>query len=242
MRSWTVFVPTALFLQLLASAVPADDAYIKADGNKWTLGTATIEQVVALEDGRFLLKSFKNKTTNRELVPGGTVSDEFFVRLGDAKQPLTGATGPWKLVHLNHPRRAGSGCIGSLREARSRLGRQFSVGYIGFRRLEHGELEPGVGFRFGIWCLPSSLGGGVDVEARTGLTLVTAVHVSCRNGHPCNEAGLLEELKSFRSNLFVRHGVSLVGHFLVYVKGRCLAADAGYSGRERFYAEVGGTP
>ena len=34
----------------------------------------------------------------RELISGGTPSEEFFVRLGDAKEPLTGATGPWKLI------------------------------------------------------------------------------------------------------------------------------------------------
>jgi len=104
MRNLSVFAATVLFLQLFAPTAPADDAYIIDGGNTWTFGTATVERVVALEDGKFLLKSFKNKTTHRELAPGGTASDEFFVRLGDAKQPLSGASGPWKLVRANQTR------------------------------------------------------------------------------------------------------------------------------------------
>jgi hypothetical protein len=76
----------------------ADDAYIKAETNRWTLGTATMERVIALEDGKLLLKSLKNKTSGRELVSGGAASGEFFLHLGDAKEPITGATGPWKLI------------------------------------------------------------------------------------------------------------------------------------------------
>ncbi|MCX7424521.1 MAG: hypothetical protein NTW96_02630 [Planctomycetia bacterium] len=77
----------------------ADDAYIKAETNRWTLGTATMQRVIALEDGRLLLKSFKNRTSGRELVSGGAASGEFSLRLGEAKEPITGATGPWKLIH-----------------------------------------------------------------------------------------------------------------------------------------------
>ena len=58
--------------------------------------------------GQFLLKSLKNKRTGRELIPAGTASDEFSVRLGDGKQLLTGSTGPWKLVR-EHQTRLGQG-------------------------------------------------------------------------------------------------------------------------------------
>ena len=86
---------------LLGTATTGLDAYITAEGNRWTLGTDAAERVVALEEGKLLLKSFKNKVTGRELISSGTPSEEFFVRLGDAKEPLTGATGPWKLVRAN---------------------------------------------------------------------------------------------------------------------------------------------
>jgi len=83
---------------IVATATAAEDAYIKAEGQRWTLGTAAAERVVALENGRLLLKSLKNKATSTELVVSDDASEEFFFRVGDAKQPVTGATGPWKLV------------------------------------------------------------------------------------------------------------------------------------------------
>jgi hypothetical protein len=95
---------TTLLLQAAVSAASSDDAHLTADGNHWILGTSTVERVVALEDGKFLLKSFKNKTTGRELITAGTASDEFFVRLGDGEQPLSGSTGPWKLVRASRTR------------------------------------------------------------------------------------------------------------------------------------------
>jgi hypothetical protein len=82
---------------IVATTSAAEDAYIKAEGHCWTLGTATAERVVALENGKLLLKSLKNKATGTELV-AGAAAEEFSFRVGDAKQPVTGATGPWKLV------------------------------------------------------------------------------------------------------------------------------------------------
>lgn len=93
---------------IAASALAADDAYIRTEANRWTLGTAQMERVVALQDGKLLLTSLKNKVTGRELIPTGSASEEFFFRLGDAKQPVTGATGPWKLVRAEQ-RKLGQG-------------------------------------------------------------------------------------------------------------------------------------
>ena len=88
-----------IFLGSIAGAALAgDDGYIKAHGNRWTLGTAAVERVVALEDGKLLLKSFKNKVTGRELIADNAPSVEFFVGLDDAKQPVTSSNGPWKLI------------------------------------------------------------------------------------------------------------------------------------------------
>lgn len=95
---------TVMWGQTALGAAASDEASIKADGNRWTLSTASVEQVIALEDGQFLLKSLKDKATGRDLVPSGTVSDEFFVELGDAKKVISGATGPWKLVRSGQTR------------------------------------------------------------------------------------------------------------------------------------------
>jgi hypothetical protein len=91
--SWIV-----LLWGIAASTHAADEGYIKDDGNSWTLGTAAVERVIALEDGKLLLKSLKSKATGREFVTVGVPSDEFFVCVDNAKQPLTGSTGFWKLV------------------------------------------------------------------------------------------------------------------------------------------------
>jgi hypothetical protein len=97
MRSRCCLLAIAIFCGLATSA-RADDAYILAQSNRWTLGTDRVEEVIALEDGRLLLKSLKNKSTGRELVPAGAVSDEFFLRLGESAEPVSSATGPWQLV------------------------------------------------------------------------------------------------------------------------------------------------
>jgi hypothetical protein len=91
MVCWSVF----------GTALAADEVYVRAEGSQWTLGTATAERVVALEEGKLRLKSLRNKITGRELISSDTRSEEFFVRVGDATQPLTGATGPWTLVRAS---------------------------------------------------------------------------------------------------------------------------------------------
>jgi hypothetical protein len=100
----TLILLTCLSLQTVAFATTSDDAYITADGNQWKFGTAAAERIVALEDGKLLLKSFRDKTTGRELISAGTVSDEFFVFLGNDKQPFCGGRGPWKLVRASQTR------------------------------------------------------------------------------------------------------------------------------------------
>jgi len=85
--------------------VKADnDAYIKRDGAKWTIGTATVERVISMEDGKLLLRSFKNKATGREMIPDGVGSEEFSFSLGDATNRLGGASEGWKLVDSKETR------------------------------------------------------------------------------------------------------------------------------------------
>ena len=56
------------------------------------MGTATVEKTVELRDGRFVLGSFKNKASGREMVPAGLVFDE----LSESVIGVHGE-GPWKL-------------------------------------------------------------------------------------------------------------------------------------------------
>jgi len=63
-----------------------------------------VEPVVASENGKFLLKNCRSKTTIRELIPAGAASHVFFVLLGERKQPLTGSTAMGKLVRANRTR------------------------------------------------------------------------------------------------------------------------------------------
>ncbi|MCE5197965.1 MAG: hypothetical protein ABFD54_06795 [Armatimonadota bacterium] len=76
--------------------------YIVRNGNSWTMGTSRVERVVALDNGKFILKSFKNKATDSEMLPAGTQSDEFF--LATENGALTGSTGGWKLVDAKKTR------------------------------------------------------------------------------------------------------------------------------------------
>ena len=79
-------------------ALSHDDAYIHSKKGEWSLGSSAVERVVALEDGRLVLKSLKDKRTGRELVTQGKNSAEFSVSLGEKASSINGASGGWKLV------------------------------------------------------------------------------------------------------------------------------------------------
>ena len=74
------------------------DAYVRANGSKWTLGSASVERTVSLNDGKFLLESFKNKLNGKELKPAGTISSEIAFSVNSASNRITGASSGWKLV------------------------------------------------------------------------------------------------------------------------------------------------
>jgi hypothetical protein len=80
------------------SSLPAQDATIQQDGQRWKLETAAMERVVALEDGRLSLKSFKNKASGHELIPPGRPSEEFFVSVSQGTNRWSGSMGGWKLA------------------------------------------------------------------------------------------------------------------------------------------------
>ena len=94
----------SLLLLLFAAkcyAVQSGDAYIKGSDRQWTFGTAAVERTVVLEQGRFLLKSFKHKAAGKELIPQGVCSNELSFSLGEASNRINGASGGWKLVEWN---------------------------------------------------------------------------------------------------------------------------------------------
>ena len=47
-------------------AQPQNDAYVQREGLRWTVGTALIEESIALRNGRLELTSFRNKRSGRE--------------------------------------------------------------------------------------------------------------------------------------------------------------------------------
>jgi hypothetical protein len=73
----------------------APEAYIRRDGTTWTMGTATVERVVALEDGKLLLKQYRDKISGRDLAGDGA---ELSFALDTPEQRITGASGGWTLV------------------------------------------------------------------------------------------------------------------------------------------------
>jgi hypothetical protein len=76
----------------------SSDAYIEQDETTWTLATATVERVVALEDGKLLLKQFKDKVSGQELAADGS---EFAFALDTPENRITGASGGWFLVNAD---------------------------------------------------------------------------------------------------------------------------------------------
>ena len=92
-RLWLVCLLAAVGAQ---ASEPSPGAYIQRDGTTWTLGTGAVERVVALEDGKLLLKQFKDKVSGQDLAAGGS---EFAFSLGTSENRITGASGGWTLVN-----------------------------------------------------------------------------------------------------------------------------------------------
>jgi hypothetical protein len=94
-KTWTM---SALLFLAADFASGADDAYARQEGQRWIIGSAKVERVVALEDGRFILKSLGDRVTGRDLTATAAPGDEFFFGLGSPPERLSGASGGWKLV------------------------------------------------------------------------------------------------------------------------------------------------
>ena len=72
--------------------------HIRKEGNQWILETGSIRKVLALEEGRFFLKSLLDKTGGLELIADPSRSDEFAFTLGVDGPLVTGSTPEWRLV------------------------------------------------------------------------------------------------------------------------------------------------
>ena len=113
----------------IGSAVATEEAYIRAERQRWTLGTATVQRVVALEHGRLLLKSFKNRSRGGNWFPLALCRKSSSSASAMPRQPLTGCTGPWKLVRADRPgsRRASCNWISRSSESRCWSPRRYVV-------------------------------------------------------------------------------------------------------------------
>ena len=87
-----------LTLLVAGSSACAEDAEVRQRGNQWTLRTSRMERVIAFEDGRLVLKRFKDRTTGRELVTSGTVVEEFDAPVADGVARPNGSADGWRLL------------------------------------------------------------------------------------------------------------------------------------------------
>jgi hypothetical protein len=87
-----------LLLLIISPAWPltSKDAYVIRKGDAWTLGTGKVERTIKLAEGRVFTTSWKDKTSGRELLPKGAVSDELAAVVNG--QPVLGGSGGWSLV------------------------------------------------------------------------------------------------------------------------------------------------
>jgi hypothetical protein len=93
------FLPVPVLLVLLASPVlslTSGDAYVIRKGDTWTLGTSKVERTLRLADGKFVTSTWRDKTSGRELLVVGMVSDELVAVIDGQK--VLGASGGWKLL------------------------------------------------------------------------------------------------------------------------------------------------
>ncbi|MCL5098277.1 MAG: hypothetical protein M1608_12270 [Candidatus Omnitrophica bacterium] len=84
---------------LAQASLEAGQAYVRQEDNRWTFGTEKVERIVALENGKLLLKSFRDPASGKEFIPQKAESAEFSLALGDAGSVVSGASGGWKLIN-----------------------------------------------------------------------------------------------------------------------------------------------
>lgn len=76
----------------------ADEAEIRQSENQWVLRTSQMERVIALEDGRLILKSLKDRTAGRELLGKGETVEEFLPPMAGAARTQQNSAAGWRLI------------------------------------------------------------------------------------------------------------------------------------------------
>jgi len=81
--------------------VNSKDAFFKAEGNTFVIGTQKLEKTLELSPcGSFIMKGYLNKVSQEDYVQGGAiVSDEFSITVDGKK--VTGSNGNWVLAGMN---------------------------------------------------------------------------------------------------------------------------------------------
>ncbi len=97
------FLFPALLLMVLTIPAMTEEpgVYIKRDGSTWTMGTTTVERVVALEDGKLILKQIKDKESGQVWAAN---SPELSFAVGSAENRVTGASSGWSLLDAKESR------------------------------------------------------------------------------------------------------------------------------------------
>jgi hypothetical protein len=72
------------------------DVYARREGTTWIMGSSRVEQKVELENGRFLLTSFRNKLSRREYRNHGSDPDQIRMRVDGVS--TDSAAWKWKLL------------------------------------------------------------------------------------------------------------------------------------------------
>src|SRR5579862_9545524 len=93
---WFFLPALGMYFSSFAWSGVSQDAYVRRAGDSWILGTTKVERTVALQNGRLVTTSWKNKVSGKQLIPAGAPSDE--LRVGVEGQEISGLDGNWQLT------------------------------------------------------------------------------------------------------------------------------------------------
>ena len=99
----TLFAACLLLIGCVQT-LAADDAYIRREGDRFTIGTALVERTLVLRDGRLLVMSMKDKTTGRELLGKAGLVADFSLLVGPQPKAPGGDSGGWRLIDAKETR------------------------------------------------------------------------------------------------------------------------------------------
>ena len=106
---WPVRVFAVVAILTAASAADAQpaasaDAYVRRDGDSWTLGTSAVRRRVTLADGKLQTTSFTDPATGHELMRPAAPAAVFSLPHRARRQANEQRSGPWKLISADTTR------------------------------------------------------------------------------------------------------------------------------------------